>query len=195
VGDLRLLSRPSDHASEDADAERLIARAQHGDAGAFQGLYLRYYDLVYGYGRVMLKDSHEAEDVTQDVFMRVLRLLPRYELDVGRPFRILLLRMTRNRSIDYLRKQQRYDIQAAFEREDRPETSTLDDPPGAFDDLGDSDLGRCLKRLPASQRQILLLRFVFDFSPTEVAQVVDATPQAVRNLQYRGLQGLRALLA
>jgi RNA polymerase sigma-70 factor (ECF subfamily) len=183
-------------ALEDADTERLVARAQRGDASAFRSLYLRYYDLVYGYGKTIVKDPHEAEDVTQDVFIRAIRLLPRYQIRVERPFRLLLLRIARNRSIDYLRKQNRCDVQAPAEVEGRFDADALaQDGPGTFDALSDADLERCLKRLPLSQRQVLVLRYVFDMSPQEVADVIDATPQAVRNLQYRGLTFLRAALA
>jgi RNA polymerase sigma-70 factor (ECF subfamily) len=171
-------------------------RAQSGDANAVQGLYLRYYDLVYGYGRMMLKDAHEAEDVTQDVFIRILGLLPRYEPRAGRPFRVLLLRITRNRAIDYLRKHSQWEPQPPDELDDRFDSAApVDDPPGAFDALPDAELEVALRRLPSSQRQVVVLRYVFDLSTQEVADVIDATPKAVRNLQYRGLQFLRSMLA
>jgi RNA polymerase sigma-70 factor, ECF subfamily len=195
VEGIRALER-SGREADDSDTEDLIVRAQGGDAGAFQSLYLRYYDLVYGYGKAILRDAHEAEDVTQDVFIRVMRLLPRYQIQVGRPFRVVLLRIARNRSIDYLRKQKRCAVQARGEDDGRLDPLTLDgDPPGAFDGLPDPELARCLRRLPLSQRQVIFLRYVFDLSQKEIADVIDASQQAVRNLQYRGLRGLRAQLA
>jgi RNA polymerase sigma-70 factor (ECF subfamily) len=190
------LERSDRRTLEDSDTEDLIVRAQRGDAGAFQSLYLRYYDLVYGYGKTILRDAHEAEDVTQDVFIRVMRLLPRYQIQVGRPFRVVLLRIARNRSIDYLRKQKRCALQAPGEESGRLEPEALEgDSPGAFDGLPDRELAACMRRLPISQRQVIFLRYVFGLSPREVADVVDASPQAVRNLQYRGLRELRAQLA
>ena len=189
---VRALERSDCKTLEGSETEDLIVRAQGGDAGAFQSLYLRYYDLVYRYGRAMLKDPHEAEDVTQDVFMRVMKLLPGYEVRADRPFAVLLMRIARNRSIDCLRKQKRCDIRAA---DDVAAFGLHEDPPGAFDDVPDVQLRSCLTRLPLAQRQVLVLRYVLDFSPTQVAEVVGATPQAVRNLQYRGLRGLRAQLA
>ena len=182
--------------TENSTADRLVIQAQTGDPEALQRLYLYYYDLVYGYGRMMLRDEHEAEDVTQDVFMRVLRLLPRYQPRVGQPFRILLLRITRNRSIDYLRRRGRWDVQPADEVEGRVEPRDLpDDPTGSFDALTDAELERALLRLPHTQRQVLALRYWLDLSTEEVAEIVGVTPQAVRNLQYRGLKSLRLRLA
>lgn len=180
---------------EDLDSDALVADAQRGDESAFRRLYLRHYDLVYRYGRTMLKDPHEAEDVTQDVFIRVLRLLPGYEPRAGQPFRVLLLRIARNRSIDYLRRHRQWEAQPPEEVECRCEPTTLaDDHRGAFDAFPDAELDLALKRLPVSQRQVVVLRYMLGLSTGEVADVLDATPRAVRNLQYRGLQFLRSAL-
>ncbi len=182
-------------AVEDLDGNRLVIRAQSGDSSAFGRLYLRYYDLVYGYGRMMLKDAHEAEDVAQDVFLRVLRVLPDYEPQPERPFRVLLLRIARNRSIDYLRKRGRWDVQPPDGVEGRSESvAVAEDPSVALDGLREGKLDVVLRRLPASQRQVVMLRYMFDLSTQQVAEVISAPPQVVRNLQYRGLQSLRAAL-
>ena len=161
---------------------------------AFSNLYLRHYDLVYGYGSFILQDEHEAEDLAQDVFLRALSLLPRYESRPERPFRVLLLRITRNRAIDHLRKRRRCEPRAPAELADRPH-AIEEDLLGRFDDVSDAQVAFSLKRLPVSQRQVLVLRYLFDLSPREVADVLGATPQAVRNLQYRGLKFLRGSLA
>lgn len=182
-------------ALEDAESNALVTNAQRGDQSAFEQLYSRYYDLVYRYGRTMLKDEHEAEDVTQDVFIRVLRLLPRYEPRAGQPFRVLLLRIARNRSIDYLRRHTHWEAQPPDEVAGRCEPSALaENEPGEFDAFPDAELNAALRRLPASQRQVVMLRYVLGLPTREVAEVVEATPRAVRNLQYRGLQFLRSAL-
>ena len=178
----------------DAESERLVARAQRGDVRAFSTLYLRHWDLVYGYGSAILRDEHEAEDVAQDVFMRVLRLLPRYECRPEQPFRVLLLRITRNRAIDRLRKSRRCDPTPPAELAARS-AEARDDLPGSFDAVSDGQIALSLKRLPVSQRQVLVLRYLYDLSTREVADIIGTTPHAVRNLQLRGLKFLRASLA
>lgn len=178
----------------DAETERLVARAQRGDVRAFSTLYLRHFDLVYNYGSTILRDEHEAEDVAQDVFLRVLRLLPRYECRPEQPFRVLLLRITRNRAIDRLRKRARLEPTPPAELAERS-AETEDDLPGAFHTVSDAQIARSLKRLPLGQRQVLVLRYLYDLSTREIADVIGATPHSVRNLQYRGLKFLRASLA
>ena len=166
-----------------------------GQAHAFHELYLRYYDIVYAYGRMMLRDEHEAEDVTQDVFIRAFRLLPGFQTSSGPPFRVLLLRLTRNRSIDYLRRRNRWEPREPEQIDAGAERALHDDPPGAFEAISDPELDHALRRLPVGQRQVIVLRFLLDLPSREVADVIGATPQAVRNLQYRGLRSLRAALA
>lgn len=179
---------------EDVDGDELVSRAQRGDQSAFRRLYTQYYDVVYAYGRMMLKDPHEAEDVTQDVFVRVLRMLPRYQTRAGCPFRVLLLRIARNRAIDYLRKQKPCEVEPADQLERR--LAPVDhDLPVSITGLSDAQLALALKRLPIGQRQVLVLRYMLGLSTDEVADVMDATPKAVRNLQYRGLSYLRSALA
>lgn len=161
---------------------------------AFSALYMRHWDLVYGYGSAILRDEHDAEDVAQDVFLRVLRLLPRYESRPEQPFRVLLLRITRNRAIDCLRKRRRCEPKPPAELADRW-AETKDNLPGTFDAVSDDQIALSLKRLPLSQRQVLVLRYLYDLSTREVADVIGSTPHAVRNLQHRGLKFLRASLA
>ena len=56
-----------------------IARAQAGDMNALHFLYVRYADDVYGYVKSIVRDPHEAEDITQDVFVKLLSAIKKYE--------------------------------------------------------------------------------------------------------------------
>ena len=190
---LRFVERlePATQHAEDIDSARLVVRAQSGDPTAFSKLYLRYFDRLYGYLRVAVKDSHEAEDIAQEAFLSMLRALPEYDLRLSHPFRVLLFHIARNRSIDHFRKHRCVDVEAPQELDRIRDIDLGADPTGAFDSLSDSELARYLRRLPASQRQTLVLRYALDFSTEEIAEVMEITPQAVRNLQHRGLAFLR----
>ena len=193
IGRLRFIERfePASQHGEDIDSARLVIRAQGGDSTAFSQLYLRYFDRLYSYLRVTVKDAHEAEDIAQEAFLSMLRALPEYDLRLSHPFRVLLFHIARNRSIDHFRKQKPVDVESP-QQLDRIRDIDLDaDPAGAFDSLSDSELARYLRRLPATQRQTLVLRYALDFSTDEIAEVMEISPQAVRNLQHRGLAFLR----
>ena len=197
IGRLSFVERlePRTQHAEDIDSARLVIRAQSGDPTAFSKLYLRYFDRLYSYLRVAVRDPYEAEDIAQEAFLAMLRALPEYDLRMSHPFRVLLFHIARNRSIDHFRKQKPVDVESPQEL-DRIRDIDLDaDPAGAFDSLSDSELARYLRRLPATQRQTLVLRYALDFATDEIADVLEITPQAVRNLQHRGLAFLRNRLA
>jgi RNA polymerase sigma-70 factor (ECF subfamily) len=185
---------PSAQHLEDVDSARLVVRAQAGDPSAFSALYLRYFDRLYSYLRLAVRDPHEAEDIAQEAFLSMLRALPDYDVRPSHPFRVLLFHIARNRSIDHFRRQRGVEIGAPEELDRLREIDLAVDPEGAFDSLSDSELAAYLRRLPATQRQVLVLRYALDFATEEIAAVMETSGQAVRNLQHRGLAFLRRRL-
>ena len=79
-----------------------VARAKEGDQEALRFLYVSYSNNIYGYVRSIVRDDHEAEDVTQHVFAKLITTIAKYD-DRGVPFFAWLLRMARNVAIDHLR--------------------------------------------------------------------------------------------
>ena len=79
-----------------------MARAKEGDQEAVRFLYVVYVHNVYGYVRSIVRDDHEAEDVTQHVFAKLITAIVKYD-DRGVPFFAWLLRLARNVAIDQLR--------------------------------------------------------------------------------------------
>ena len=92
-----------DESQEKREKTRLaVARAKEGDHDALRFLYVSYSHNIYGYVRSIVHDEHEAEDVTQHVFAKLMTTLVKYD-DRGVPFFAWLLRMARNVAIDHLR--------------------------------------------------------------------------------------------
>ena len=185
---------PAAEAVENLEAVRLVNRIQCGDAGGFTDLYRTYFDRVYAYMRVVMKDRHEAEDATQQVFMKLLEALPEYE--PRRPFAAWLFTIARNRAVDQLRKSNRLDVTEPGEmdrrREDEaPEHAELN----ALNWISDSDLLVFIERLPIAQRQALLLRFMLGLDAGQIAVMLERTPDDVRKLQHRALRFLEARLS
>ncbi|MDX6653090.1 MAG: hypothetical protein QOJ38_1871 [Solirubrobacterales bacterium] len=184
-----------DQRREDADSAELVRRIQAGDREGFADLYNRYFDRVYGYLRVVLKDSHEAEDVAQQAFAQVIEALPRYEIR-SQPFRAWLYTIVRNLAISHLRKHGRVEAEepeAMARRQERANRNAEPELP-VLSWISDRDLHVFIERLPLAQRQALALRFMLDLNATEIAQVLGRTPDDVRGLQHRALTFLRARL-
>ena len=93
---------------------RAVARAKSGDDDAIRFLYLRYKDNVYGYVLSILRDAHEAEDVTQTVFIKLMSVIHKYEPREV-PFTSWILRVARNVAIDSLRQRRPVPCEEVFE--------------------------------------------------------------------------------
>ena len=184
---------PSGEQLEDIDTARLVARFQAGEREVFSALYMRYFDRVFSYLKTLFRDDpHEAEDLTQQVFLNVLDALPRYERR-RQPFRAWLFVIVRNAGLMQLRKNHKIELA-------EPGTAQLEGPyeedanGDALEWITDRELLMFVERLPEVQRQVLLLRFMLGLSAAEVAQVLDRSYEDVRQLQSRALRFLRARL-
>lgn len=185
---------PSDQQLEDADTARLVARIQSGEVARFADLYLRYFDRVYGYLRVVLRDSHEADEAAQEVFTRVLGALPSYERR-DRPFRSWLFVIVRNCALDRVRELRRTELGAADELCGNGDQGSEDtSSPGALGWISDPEILMLVERLPLAQRQVLVLRFLLDLPSREIAELLQRSPEDVRILQHRALHFLRERL-
>jgi RNA polymerase sigma-70 factor, ECF subfamily len=162
-----------------------VRRVQAGDREALGFLYARYADNVYGYVRSIVHDHHEAEDLTQHVFAKLMRVIGKYqEREV--PFLAWLLRVARNVAVDHMRQQRLVPVE-----EIRGAGVPMLDGPGVrrIDDLKDA-----LATLHKDQREVLVLRHFAGLSPTEIATMTGRTEGSIHGLHHRGRRALRAEL-
>jgi RNA polymerase sigma-70 factor (ECF subfamily) len=162
-----------------------VARAQSGNPEGLHYLYVRYADDILHYVAGFVRDHHEAEDITQNVFAKLMTAIKKYEQREV-PFDAWLLRVARNAALDHLRA--RRAIPAAELR--------LADAGGAQIRV---ERGRALREaleaLPEDQREVLVLRHIVGLSPTEIADVLDRTESSVHGLHHRGRRSLQENLA
>lgn len=157
-----------------------VARAKEGDRDAIRFLYVVYCHNIYGYVRSIVLDDHEAEDVTQQVFAKLMQAIVKYD-DRGIPFFAWLLRLARNVAIDHLRVNRPTPTETVID----PETSS-----GV--DLDRAEIVRCaLATLPDEQRQVVILRHVVGLTPGEIADRLGRTEGSIHGLHHRGRRALR----
>jgi len=176
------------------DSSRLAITFQSGDMGAMAKLYMRYFDEVYAYTRLALRDTYEAEDVTQQVFTNACQALSSYEIRPRAPFKSWLLRIARNAVVDALRQQRRVQVEDPEVIGVRCDAEMRDGVEQTLSWLNDSEVALFVERLPDAQREALVLRFILDLPVDQIAQVMGKTPKAVRRLQERALTTLQERL-
>jgi len=179
---LRSSSPQTDQAAR--ATRRAIARAKQGDREALHTLYAEYADNVYSYVQTIVRNHHEAEDVTQQVFAKLFDALERYE-DRGAPFLSWLLRLARNAAIDQLRARRAVPLSEPLEHADGIATADRDRL---------ATLRSALDTLPADQREIIVLRHLAGLAPHEIAARLCRSESAVHGLHHRGRRALRAEL-
>jgi RNA polymerase sigma-70 factor (ECF subfamily) len=194
--DLVFLERlePARQAVLDIESSRLVVRVQSGDETALSELYLLYFEPIYTYTRMSLRDRHEAEDVTQQVFIKAIQGLPTLEIKTCVSFRAWLFRIARNVLVDTVRKRERLSPEAPDQIGRRRELAEDPEAEPILSWLSDADLTLFLERLPPNQRDVLTLRYMLDMEIDNIAEVVGKTPKAVRRLQERALDTLEERL-
>src|SRR3990172_5069190 len=159
--------------------QELIIQAQRGDEEAVTLLYEMHVDSIFEYIRYRVDSQFTAEDLTSEVFLRMVRGLASYR-NQGVPFRAWLFRIAANLVIDYYR--QREKNSAVLLPDDYESDDT--DP---FDRLVQSEdqmrLHLALRALPESYRDLLLLRFVENLPHTEIAKIMNKSADALRAMR------------
>lgn len=173
------------HLDQPQDAAALVAaaaeRARAGDDDALRLLYLLYADNVFGFVLAIVRDEHDAEDITSEVFTRLPRALTHYRAGAT-PFAAWLLRVARNAALDHLRAQRSVPLAEVHATGAVAESQ-------AGERL--EALKEALAALPEDQRHVMLLRLVAGHSPAEVAEQIGRSVDAVHALQHRARRRLR----
>src|SRR3954449_8254287 len=160
---------------------RGVARAKTGDSEAVGFLYIRYADNVYGYVRSIVGDDHEAEDVTQHVFAKLLTVIVKYE-ERSAPFSAWILRVARNVAVDHMRRSRAKPCEEVHGLDEIDESSGSD----RLQSLSDALLG-----LPEEQRSVLMLRHLVGLTPGEIAEELGRSEASIHGLHHRGRRALK----
>lgn len=173
----------------------LIERATQRDTEAFSQLYHLYFDRVYRYARLRLRNPADAEDVTAAVFLSAWRGIDRFSPKHESSFAGWLFRLAHNTVIDRYRRM-RDTISL-----DGPEASQHDDfafpsPEAELEwRLTLAELHDALQSLTDEQREVVLLRFVEGLSAREVGDILGKQEGTVRGMQFRAIEALRRALS
>jgi RNA polymerase sigma-70 factor (ECF subfamily) len=169
----------------------VVARAIKGDGDAFAQLYEEHFDKIYRYIYLRLGNRAEAEDLTQEVFVKVLEAIGSYKWR-NLPFASWLFRIAHNQVIDHLRKGSKVekvplegDVASFDERNPELVAEHNLEVEEVINDIG---------KLSPAQREVISLRFGSGLTIAEVARALGKSTGTVKALQYNGIAALRRML-
>jgi RNA polymerase sigma-70 factor (ECF subfamily) len=173
---------------DDPDSGELVAlavaRAKEGDTEALELLYKRYARDLYRYVKSIVRDHHEAEDITQSLFVKLMSAIHGYQ-PRSVPFEAWLLRVARNAALDSLRRKRAVPTDDIRASDEGAEQLTFERRECIRDALG---------RLRRDEREVLVLRYVAGVPIGEIAHRLSRTERSIYSLHHRGRRALKAAL-
>jgi RNA polymerase sigma-70 factor, ECF subfamily len=167
------------------DPEKRLIEAAQADPSLFAELYERHFDRIYAFIARRVRDRSETEDLTAEVFHRALANLGRFEWR-GTPFAAWLYRIAHNAIAD---RGKRLALESTLAD---PADSTAPAEAEMEEAERRAHLFQSVNRLPADQRRVIVMRFAHQKSIREIAGALRRSEGAVKQLQVRALENLRA---
>ena len=168
--------------------ERLLIEAAQKDPGRFAELYELNFHRIYAYVLRRVHNRVDAQDLTAHVFQQALANLGKFSWR-GAPFSTWLYRIASNAIADQARKKSREVVDNEQIGSANPGTAELE-----FCERR-ARVFQAVSKLPEDQRRVIMLRFADEKSVREIADELGRSEGAVKQLQFRGLETLRAQLA
>jgi RNA polymerase sigma-70 factor (ECF subfamily) len=162
------------------DERAWVRRAQAGSASDFEALFRTHWGPAYRAAYLVVRDAAAAEDIAQEGFLAAIRALDRF--DRRRPFGPWLHRIVVNRAIDWARA-----------RSLRSEAEAVDVPAPQRPERDDELLAE-LGRLSPEHRAVIVLRYLLDYTPGEIAELLELPRGTVNSRLRRGLDALKERL-
>jgi RNA polymerase sigma-70 factor (ECF subfamily) len=173
--------RPVRRASDAA----LVRAAQGGSERAVEELFARHWPDAYRAALLISHDRAAAEDIAQEAFLAALRALPRF--DRSRPLRPWLHRIVVNRAIDWARARR---LRQEVDADALPEPAA----PAGGHDPGLGELGVALRRLTPEHRAVVVMRYLLELTPGEIADALELPRGTVNSRLRRALDALGGVL-
>lgn len=176
----------------DQEEHGLVRRAQQDDKIALSELYERYFEKIYRYCCFKTGDPYEAEDITQETFIKAIREIKHFEFKKGASFSSWLYRLAHNLAVDNFRKKNRIHNIQIFEEALISDIYSSDNPQNSVEIRNDFEhMIDAVKQLTPKQKEVVALRFTSELTLAEVALLMGKTVGTVKSLQHSAVRALR----
>lgn len=174
--------------------QKLVSRAKQGEAASFGVLYDYYASQLYRFIYLKVSEKSQAQDILHEVFLSAWKNIKIYQ-DQGLPFSSWLYQIARNRIIDFYRsRKNNLSLDEVATAETKLGLVTAPEIFIVEQRLALTQIRKALRQLSEEQQNIIILRFINDLAPVEIAAALGKSEGAVRLLQHRALQKLRKIL-
>lgn len=173
--------------------EKLIKELIKGNESAMEILVKRYYDLVYSFIYRNTSDYNTAYDITQDVFIKMMKNIDKYQIENGK-FKSWLLKIAVNTTKDYFRSKiykqriKSYDI----------DSHEIEDKANVVDILSKKEetikIKEAIKNLPKLQREAIILKYYNDLKIKEISNITGENENTIKSRLFNGVKNLKKLL-
>lgn len=171
--------------------KEIIKRCQSGDRDAFDQLIRMFYPYVNGYLLKLTRDEARAEDLTQDVFLKVIRTIERYDTGGRASFATYVITIAKNTFIDDTRRNK-----AAFAELSEIELPGGDDVEGkVITNMQYEEALRYLDALPPDQARVLRLKYIDEYTLKEIEHITGVPVKTVKSRIHEGTKKLRRIFA
>ena len=189
------MTRTFSQSESDSDWEpqrAIIEAAQSGDLEALASLYDSHINQVYRYALARLGNTHDAEDVAEEIFLKMLAGLPSYQWRKV-PFAAWLMRIARNEVVSFARRNGRRSLDSELP-EEMVDRGNNDPAETAERIMALEDMRKAVALLPEAQREVIILRFASGLSVADTAKALGKNENNVKVLQHKGMLRLQVLM-
>lgn len=176
-----------------AEVAILVRMAQEGDTSSFGELYERFFDQIYRYVSFKTGSPSEAEDITGEVFVRMLESIHKFKWQ-GHPFSSWLFRIAHNLVVDHFRRKGKRNVVSLDNATINVEAVAVDVDSHIDTEMSMDEVRKAMVGLTVLQKEVISLRFAAGLSVAETAEAVGKKENAVKALQHAGLKKLRRFL-
>ncbi|GAA0862911.1 RNA polymerase sigma factor [Paraclostridium tenue] len=173
--------------------EKLIKELLKGNESAMEILVKRYYDLVHSFIYRNTSDYNIAYDITQDVFIKMMKNIDKYQIENGK-FKSWLLKIAANTTKDYFRSKtykqrtQSYDIA----------NQEIEDKTNVVDILSKKEeaikIKEAIENLPKLQREAVILKYYNDLKIKEISYITGENENTIKSRLFNGVKNLKRFL-
>ena len=176
-----------------AEVATLVRMAQEGDTSSFGELYERFFDQIYRYVSFKTGSPSEAEDITGEVFVRMLESIHKFKWQ-GHPVSSWLFRIAHNLVVDHFRRKGKRNVVSLDNATINVEAVAVDVDSHIDTEMSMDEVRKAMVGLTVLQKEVISLRFAAGLSVAETAEAVGKKENAVKALQHAGLKKLRRFL-